>query len=96
MLKPLAIAISSGLVFQLPLALIVLASLLALFRHGPSGALRIIRKAPALVSSDRLTIATSAYTTRSSEAVLRIVLRPASAARQNPELSLSKPLIGLT
>ena len=53
MLKPLAIAIISGLVFQLPLVLIVLPSLLALFRHGPSGAPRITRAAPAMVSSER-------------------------------------------
>jgi CzcA family heavy metal efflux pump len=53
MLKPLAIAIISGLVFQLPLVLIVLPSLLALFRHGPSGAPRITRAVPAMVSSER-------------------------------------------
>ena len=53
MLKPLAIAIISGLVFQLPLVLIVLPLLLALFRHGPSGAPRITRAAPAMVSSER-------------------------------------------
>jgi multidrug efflux pump subunit AcrB len=53
MLKPLAIAIISGLVFQLPLVLIVLPSLLALLRHGPSGAPRINRAFPPLVSSER-------------------------------------------
>jgi hypothetical protein len=52
-LKPLAIAIVSGLVFQLPLVLIVLPCLLALFRHGPSGVPKIIRAVPPLVSSKR-------------------------------------------
>jgi AcrB/AcrD/AcrF family len=53
MLKPLAIAIISGLVFQLPLVLIVLPSLLALFRYGPSGAPIITRTKLPLVSSER-------------------------------------------
>jgi multidrug efflux pump subunit AcrB len=53
MLKPLAIAIVSGLVFQLPLVLIVLPTLLELFRHGPSGAPRTTRATPAPVRSDR-------------------------------------------
>jgi multidrug efflux pump subunit AcrB len=37
MLKPLAIAIISGLVFQLPLVLIVFPCLLALGRRNPKG-----------------------------------------------------------
>ena len=37
MLKPLAIAIISGLVFQLPLVLIVFPCLLALCRRNPKG-----------------------------------------------------------
>jgi multidrug efflux pump subunit AcrB len=51
MLKPLAIAIVSGLVFQLPLVLIVLPCLLALLRHGPRGARTNTREFPPLVSS---------------------------------------------
>jgi multidrug efflux pump subunit AcrB len=53
MLKPLAIAIVSGLVFQLSLVLIVLPCLLTLFRHGPRGARRNTREVPPLVSSAR-------------------------------------------
>ena len=53
MLKPLAIAIISGFVFQLLLVLILLPSLLAIFRYGPNGAPRIIQSVPALVSSDK-------------------------------------------
>jgi multidrug efflux pump subunit AcrB len=53
MLKPLAIAIISGLVFQLPLVLIVLPTLLALFRHGPSGIPRITRATAALARRER-------------------------------------------
>jgi multidrug efflux pump subunit AcrB len=37
MLKPLAIAIISGLLFQLPLVLVVLPALLALFRSHRVG-----------------------------------------------------------
>jgi hypothetical protein len=53
MLKALATAIVSDLVFQLPLVLIVLPCLLALFRHGPRGAQRNTREVPRLVSSAR-------------------------------------------
>jgi multidrug efflux pump subunit AcrB len=51
MLKLLATAIVSGLVFQLPPVLIVLPCLLALFRHGPRAARTNTREVPPLVSS---------------------------------------------
>jgi hypothetical protein len=53
MLKPLAIAIVSGLVWQLPLVLIVLPCLLALFRPGPRGVRRNNQALPSLVNTPR-------------------------------------------
>jgi len=51
MLKPLAIAIISGLVFQLPLVLIVFPCLLALFRRDPTGKQLKVRAHPLPVTA---------------------------------------------
>jgi hypothetical protein len=52
-LKPLAIAIISGLAFQLPLVLIVLPCLLALFGHRASGRPKVTQAALEPVAIDR-------------------------------------------
>jgi hypothetical protein len=55
MLKPLAIAIISGLVFQLPLVLIVLPCLLAMFGRRASGRPTVTKAVPEPVTSHKVT-----------------------------------------
>jgi hypothetical protein len=49
----LVLYVLSSLIFQLPLVLIVLPCLLALFRHGPRGVRRNTQAVPSLVSTAR-------------------------------------------